>query len=100
MIEIIRSQIDSFLNSSNLDITIHHYIQPNDFYFRWYYEIRSPSVPDQKPLGSTPNSPQFHTKNTSVPPPSVSHQNIVISTPKNPQLNTPLSSTPKGVWNG
>ena len=38
MIEIIRSQIDSFLNSSNLDITSHRYIPPNDLNFRWNYE--------------------------------------------------------------
>ena len=59
----------------------------------------------QKSLSSTlktlrfkPKTPQFHTKNPSVPHTSQFHT-LLSSTPKTPQFNTLLSSPPKGVWN-
>ena len=49
------------------------------------FSSQNSSVPHQKPLSSTPKTPQFHTKN-----PSVQHKPL-SSTPKTPQFNTPPS---------
>ena len=64
------------------------------------FSTQNPSVPHQKPLSSTPKTPQFHLPLSSTPKlpqlrinsPSV--QPPLSSTPKTPQLNTKTPSVP------
>ena len=94
--------------------TKHPSVPPNPQFHNKISQIntKTPSVPHQKsisstPLSSTPKPPQFYTKNLSVQhtpqfhtkKPSVPHQNPLSSTPKRPQFHTKNPSELESLLN-